>query len=101
MHPNTVMKASGQLGKFFMATAVIWVGLIFAVLGIFKGIYYIIFGLLFGLLGFAYCCLAIRCPNCGQRWYLQVLKENKFGWVKRLLYQLECQSCGYGGTDAA
>lgn len=101
MHSNTVMKTSGQLLKFYVATIFIWAGIGFSIFGIFKGIYFLIFGVLIGLFSIVFCCLAIRCPECGQRWYWQALKENRFGWVKKLLYQLECQSCGYGGTDAA
>ena len=99
MYSNTVLKASGQSGKFVAATVVIWVGLVVSVFGFFKDVYFIVYGLLIGLVGFVYCCLGIRCPECGQRWYWQVLKENRLGWVKRLLQQSECQSCGYDGKD--
>jgi len=101
MYSKTVLKASDQSGKFVAATIVIWAGLAVSIFGIFRDIYFIVYGLLIGLVGFVYCCLAIRCPQCGQRWYWQALMENKLGWVKRLLHQSKCQSCGYGSGDAA
>jgi hypothetical protein len=95
------MKTSGQLWKMYVATVAICAGIVLSVFGVVGNIYYLFIGLLIGLLGIVYCCLAIRCPECGQRWYWQSIKQLKCGWVKRLMYQSECQSCGYGGADAA
>jgi len=102
MHSNTVMKASGQIWKIYITTVGIWIGISLSIIGILGNIYYVPIGLVLGLFSIAYCCLAIRCPECGQHWYWQAIKRGmKFGWLKRLIYQSECQSCGYGGTDAA
>lgn len=105
MNSNTVMNASGQVWKFYLATILIWTGIGTLIFGILGKNYFVLFGLLIGLSGIAFSCLAIRCPECGQRWYWQSLKrsikESKFGWVKRLFSQTECQSCGYGHADAA
>jgi hypothetical protein len=101
MYSNTVMKISGQSWKLYVATVLIWVGIALSIFGALGNLFYLFIGLPIGLFGIAFCCLAIRCPACGQRWYWQSIKELKFGWVKKLISQSECKSCGYTGANAA
>jgi len=102
MYSNSVVKASGQIWKFCIATAVIWAGITLSIFSILGNIYFVLFGLLIGFSGIAFCCIAIRCPVCGERWYWKAIKKRaKVGWVKKLIYQSECQSCGYSGSDAS
>jgi len=99
MYSNSVVKASGQIWKFCIATAVIWAGITLSIFSILGNIYFVLFGLLIGFSGIAFCCIAIRCPVCGERWYWKAIKKRaKVGWVKKLIYQSECQSCGYSLT---
>ena len=95
------MKASDQTWNIYLTTVGIGIGLSLSIFGTLGNIYYIPIGLLLVLFSIVYCCLATPCPECGQHWYWQAIEELKFGWLKRLIYQSEFQSCGYGGAEAA
>jgi hypothetical protein len=100
MLSGSVVQMSGQIWKMHISTVAVWVGIGISIFGLFSNILYILVGLAIGLTAIAYCCFAIRCPKCNVHWYWRAIKSFEIGWVKKLLSQTKCPSCGYGEVNA-
>ncbi len=53
-------------------------------------------GLALVIAGFAFPCLAIRCPQCAARWYWKAVSQEKASrWYAVTFGQCSCPVCGY------
>ena len=59
-------------------------------------------GICLAALGFAFACLAIRCPSCGARWvWMGVSGKSSGQWLSWLLSQSKCPACGSDAQSRA
>lgn len=102
---TSALQASGQMWKVHATTATLFVSFGLMISAIFSGLYLFFGGVALGAVGIALCSLAIRCPQCGARWYWRLFKAHGYGtrtgWARELFRQTECSSCGYNRHDGA
>lgn len=89
MLPNSVIRATGQNWKLGLAILSLLVGS-FAPLFHGSGISWT-GGTVLACAGYAYGLLAIRCPDCGIRWFWQAALQAEL--YKPLMTQSNCPSC--------
>ena len=89
---DSVINATGQMWKFVVAVAALLIGSV-APLWAASGIS-MTTGTVLAIVGYAFACLAIRCPGCGNRWFLSAL--TRADWYKPLLTKPVCPACEQG-----
>jgi predicted RNA-binding Zn-ribbon protein involved in translation (DUF1610 family) len=57
-------------------------------------------GLVVGVGGFVYACTALRCPQCGHRWFWEAVRRRSPLAADQWVLSLSaCPSCGFAGND--
>jgi hypothetical protein len=97
MYPGSAIHTTGQAWKVHVGSAAYLAGAAIALAGIFGGLAWVLAGFAVGFFGGVFCCLSIRCPQCGAHWYGRAVNKLQFGWAKRLFTETQCSSCGYTG----
>lgn len=86
---DSVIQVTGQMWKFILAVVALLIGSI-APMWESSGIS-MTTGTVLAIAGYAFACTAIRCPECGNRWFLSALTRAE--WYKPLLTKNECPAC--------
>jgi len=69
MNSNSVLRLTGQSWKLVVGVLALLVGS-FAPLSAATGLTWTT-GTILAIVGYAYTCIAVRCPSCGSRWFWQ------------------------------
>jgi hypothetical protein len=89
MFPDSVVSRTGQFWKLALAIILLLIG---SFLPLFEsvGMSWTV-GTVLAVLGYAFGCLFIRCPDCGNRWFWSAALDA--GLYKPLMTAPACTSC--------
>ena len=101
MYEDSVLRGTGQMWKFYVATLLLVPGTVAFVFGLgalflgYLGVIVAASGAAAALIALVFAALAIRCPSCGAHWYWLALQESHSGWTRRFVQQNSCPKCQF------
>lgn len=104
MYEHSLLRATGQMWKLYVATALVVPGAVIFVVGAITSLSHLldvqfpkvaVLGLFIGFLGAAFASVTIRCPACGAHWYWSIVKTQERGWVQKLIARAAGPHCKF------